>query len=135
MALALQIMATLALIVGFFIFIILINTQVGERINEMNLLQVLGSTQEQLYRIMITQFSLIAFLSLMVGLGLGSLIAYVIMAVMFKLGIYFDYVSMLSLIVVLVSLTFGVLKVSMRPLRNLQPLALLKNEGGLVDGK
>ncbi len=135
MALALQIMATLALVVGFFIFIILINTQVGERINEMNLLQVLGSTQEQLYRIMITQFSLIAFLSLLVGLGLGSLIAYVIMAVMFKLGIYFDYVSMLSLIVVLVSLTFGVLKVSMRPLRNLQPLALLKNEGGLVDGK
>lgn len=135
MALALQIMATLALVVGFFIFIILINTQVGERINEMNLLQVLGSTQDQLYRIMITQFSLIAFLSLMVGLGLGSLIAYVIMAVMFKLGIYFDYVSMLSLIVVLVSLTFGVLKVSMRPLRSLQPLALLKNEGGLVDGK
>ncbi|AZZ37899.1 hypothetical protein CIK05_14180 [Bdellovibrio sp. qaytius] len=135
MALALQIMATLALVVGFFIFIILINTQVGERINEMNLLQVLGSTQDQLYRIMITQFSLIAFLSLLVGLGLGSLIAYVIMAVMFKLGIYFDYVSMLSLIVVLVSLTFGVLKVSMRPLRNLQPLALLKNEGGLVDGK
>lgn len=135
MALALQIMATLALVVGFFIFIILINTQVGERINEMNLLQVLGSTQEQLYRIMITQFSLIAFLSLLVGLGLGSLIAYVIMGVMFKLGIYFDYVSMLSLIVVLVSLTFGVLKVSMRPLRSLQPLALLKNEGGLVDRK
>lgn len=135
MALALQIMATLALVVGFFIFIILINTQVGERINEMNLLQVLGSTQEQLYRIMITQFSLIAFLSLLVGLGLGSLIAYAIMGVMFKLGIYFDYVSMLSLIVVLVSLTFGVLKVSMRPLRSLQPLALLKNEGGLVDSK
>lgn len=135
MALALQIMATLALVVGFFIFIILINTQVGERINEMNLLQVLGSTQEQLYRIMITQFSLIAFLSLLVGLALGSLIAYVIMGVMFKLGIYFDYVSMLSLIVVLVSLTFGVLKVSMRPLRSLQPLALLKNEGGLVDSK
>lgn len=135
MALALQIMATLALVVGFFIFIILINTQVGERINEMNLLQVLGSTQEQLYRIMITQFSLIAFLSLLVGLALGSLIAYVIMGLMFKLGIYFDYVSMLSLIVVLVSLTFGVLKVSMRPLRSLQPLALLKNEGGLVDSK
>lgn len=135
MALALQIMATLALVVGFFIFIILINTQVGERINEMNLLQVLGSTQDQLYRIMIIQFSLIAFLSLLVGLGLGSLIAYIIMAVMFKLGIYFDYVSMLSLIVVLVSLTFIVLKVSMRPLRSLQPLALLKNEGGLVDSK
>lgn len=135
MALALQIMATLALVVGFFIFIILINTQVGERINEMNLLQVLGSTQDQLYRIMITQFSLIAFLSLMVGLGLGSFIAFAIMSVMFKLGIYFDYVSMLSLIVVLVSITFGVLKVSMRPLRSLQPLTLLKNEGGLVDGK
>lgn len=135
MALALQIMAALALVVGFFIFIILINTQVGERINEMNLLQVLGSTQDQLYRIMITQFSLIAFLSLMVGLGLGSLIAYGIMSVMFKLGIYFDYVSMLSLIVVLVSITFGVLKVSMQPLRSLQPLTLLKNEGGLVDSK
>lgn len=135
MALALQIMAALALVVGFFIFIILINTQVGERINEMNLLQVLGSTQDQLYRIMITQFSLIAFLSLLVGLGLGSLISYAIMSVLFKLGIYFDYVSMLSLIVVLVSITFGVLKVSMQPLRSLQPLALLKNEGGLVDSK
>lgn len=135
MALALQIMATLALVVGFFIFIILINTQVGERINEMNLLQVLGSTQQQLYRIMITQFSLIAFLSLAVGLGLGSLIAYVIMGVLFKLGIYFDYVSMISLVVVLVSLTFAVLKISMRPLRSLQPLTLLKNEGGLVDNK
>lgn len=135
MALALQIMAALALVVGFFIFIILINTQVGERINEMNLLQVLGSTQEQLYRIMMTQFSLIAFLSLLVGLGLGSLIAYVIMSLMFKLGIYFDYFSMLSLIVILGSLTFAVLKVSMQPLRSLQPLALLKNEGGLADSK
>lgn len=135
MALALQIMATLALVVGFFIFVILINTQVGERINEMNLLQVLGSTQDQLYRIMIMQFSLIAFLSLLVGLGLGSLIAYAIMGVLFKLGIYFDFMSMLSLVVVLVSLTFVVLKVSMRPLRSLQPLALLKNEGGLVDSK
>lgn len=135
MALALQVMATLALVVGFFIFIILINTQVGERINEMNLLQVLGSTQDQLYRIMITQFSLIAFLSLLVGLGLGSLISYAIVSAMFKLGIYFDYVSMLSLIVVLVSITFGVLKVSMQPLRSLQPLTLLKNEGGLVDSK
>lgn len=132
MALALQIMAVLSLVVGFFIFIILINTQVGERINEMNLLQVLGSTSQQLYRIMIQQFSLIAFLSLCVGLGLGSVIAYVMMGVMFKLGIYFDYWSMLLLAVVLSIITFVVLSLSMRPLRKLQPLTLLKNEGGLA---
>lgn len=132
MALALQIMAALSLIVGFFIFIILINTQVRERINEMNLLQVLGATQSQLNRIMILQFSLIAFLGLFVGLILGSLIAYAIMGVLFKLGIYFDYGSMITLVVVLISITFIVLHISMKPLRRLQPLTLLKNEGGTL---
>lgn len=133
MALALQVMALLALIVGFFIFIILINTQVGERLNEMNLLQVLGSTTRQIYRMMVQQFSLIAFLSLAVGLALGSIISYVIMAVIFNLGIYYDLTSMIVLIVVLIGLTFLVLKFSMRPLLKLQPLTLLKNEGGMVD--
>ena len=134
MSLALQAMATLSLVVGFFIFIILINTQVGERITEMNLLQVLGSEPPQLYRIMVKQFSLIAFLSLSVGLLLGSGISYLIMKEIFRLGIYFDYWSMLALIVILVSLTFVVLKLAMQPLRRLQPLELLKNEGGLVEG-
>ncbi|MFN3455553.1 MAG: ABC transporter permease [Pseudobdellovibrio sp.] len=130
MALALQVMATLALVVGFLIFIILINTQVGERLTEMNLLQVLGLDSDNIYQIFIRQFSFVAILSLIVGLFLGLIISYFIMSIVFKLGFYYDTGSMFIISFILVALTFTLLRLSIRPLVKSQPLALLKADGG-----
>src|SRR5207237_1421846 len=43
MALGLQLMAWMAVVVGLFVFIVLLNTQVKERLYEMNLLQIMGT--------------------------------------------------------------------------------------------
>jgi len=129
MALALQIMAWLALLVGFFVFIILLNTQISERINEMNLLQVLGSSQKQITSIIMRQFTSIAVLSLILGLSLGAILSYVVMGVIFKITISFDIPTVLIIALLLAVLTYFILKVSLKPLKRIQPIQLLKMDG------
>lgn len=127
MALALQIMAALSLVVGFFIFIILINTQVRERISEMNLLQVLGARLNVVYSIFVKQFALIILFSLIFGLIFGLAMAYFLMEALFSLRLTFDFTSLLVLIILLIVVLAGIIYFATRPIRQLQPLQLLKD--------
>ena len=127
MALALQIMAGLSLVVGFFIFIILINTQVRERLSEMNLLQILGAQLAVVYSIFVKQFALIILFSLFFGLFFGLAIAYVLMETLFRLSLTFDFISLGVLIILLTVVLAGIIYFATRPIRQLQPLQLLKD--------
>ncbi len=127
MALALQIMAGLSLVVGFFIFIILINTQVRERLSEMNLLQVLGAQLVVVYSIFVKQFALIILFSLFFGLFFGVAMAYFLMETLFRLSLTFDFISLGILIFLLTAVLAGIIYFATRPIRQLQPLQLLKD--------
>lgn len=127
MALALQIMAALSLVVGFFIFIILINTQVRERISEMNLLQVLGARLSVVYSIFVKQFALIILFSLIFGLLFGLAMSYFLMEALFSLRLTFDFTSLTVLIILLMVVLTGIIYFATRPIRQLQPLQLLKD--------
>ena len=127
MALALQIMAGLSLVVGFFIFIILINTQVRERLSEMNLLQVLGAQLVVVYSIFVKQFALIILFSLFFGLFFGVAMAYFLMETLFRLSLTFDFISLGVLIFLLTAVLAGIIYFATRPIRQLQPLQLLKD--------
>ncbi len=127
MALALQIMAGLSLVVGFFIFIILINTQVRERLSEMNLLQVLGAGLPVAYSIFVKQFALIIIFSLFFGLLFGLIMAYFLMETLFTLSLTFDFTSLGVLIILLTAVLTGIIFFATRPIRHLQPLQLLKD--------
>ncbi len=127
MALALQIMAGLSLVVGFFIFIILINTQVRERLSEMNLLQVLGAGLPVVYSIFVKQFALIIIFSLFFGLLFGLIMAYFLMETLFTLSLTFDFTSLGVLIILLTTVLAGIIFFATRPIRHLQPLQLLKD--------
>ena len=127
MALALQIMAGLSLVVGFFIFIILINTQVRERLSEMNLLQVLGAQLAVVYSIFVKQFALIILFSLFFGLLFGLTMAYFLMETLFRLSLTFDFTSLGVLIILLTVVLAGIIYFATRPISKLQPLQLLKD--------
>lgn len=126
MALALQVMAFLSLVVGLFIFIILVNTQARERLSEMNLLQVLGASPETVQKIFLKQFQWIGLFSVLLGIGLGLILAASLLSYVFSVGVSFDYGSILGLTSLLVVVMVTVLKWSLRVLKKAQPLDLLK---------
>ena len=129
MSLALQIMAWLSLVVGFFVFIILLNTQISERINEMNLLQVMGMDTNAIVSVVAIQFFIIAGGSLLLGSALGSSLSYLLVKALFKIQLTYDLQSLIVTSLVLMLLTIVIIRIVLRPLYTLQPMALLKAEG------
>jgi len=129
MSLALQIMAWLSLVVGFFVFIILLNTQISERINEMNLLQVMGMDTHAIVSVVAIQFFIVAGGSLLLGSLLGSSLSYLLVKALFKVQLTYDLQSLIVTSLVLMLLTIVIIRLVLRPLYTLQPMALLKAEG------
>jgi len=133
MSLALQIMAWLSLVVGFFVFIILLNTQISERLNEMNLLQVMGLNTHSIVQILTIQFTIIVGGSLLLGSALGSGLSFFLIKTLFKIQLTLDFQSLIITSIVLMVLTAVIIKIVLRPLYVLQPMALLKAEGTTLE--
>lgn len=126
MAIGLQFMALLAVAVGLFVFIILLNTQLRERLQEMNLLQILGANQAQIQKAIFIQFFILILLSIFVGVLLGLVAARALMTSFFNIQTVYDlqylgYLGLLLLPIVLVTIFLG-----LRPLKSLNPMDLIR---------
>lgn len=126
MALGLQFMAWLAVLVGLFVFVVLLNTQIRERLQEMNLLQILGAPNVSVVRIVVHQFVLLMSLSIVFGVLLGLAMAWFLISYFFKVGTYFDWPYIVLLLVVLVPVCAAALASGLRPLRSLNPMELIR---------
>ncbi len=71
MSVGLQLMAWLAVSVGLFVFMILLNTQLRERLQELNLVQILGASPSQIQKTIFIQFFILIFISVASGILLG----------------------------------------------------------------
>lgn len=127
MSVALEGMAIMSIVIGLFVFVILLNTQVRERINEMNLLQILGLSNERVQQVIARQFSFIILLAVTCGIGLSFLSVFVIMSVIFGIGSTFDYNSVTNLILVLIPITVLALWFGLKPLKKLTPNDLIRS--------
>ena len=126
MAIALQVMAWLAVVVGVFIFIILLNTQISERLSEMNLLQILGAADREVFRILVVQFVILVVMSVLAGIGLSFVVAYVIMSMFFDIQTVYSLSSIFVLTCVLIPLLGGLIYLGLKPLKNLSPADLIR---------
>ena len=128
MALALQLMAYLSLLVGLFIFVVLLNTQIKERLKEMNLLQILGLQRQQVLQIMIKQFLILISLTLIFGFGLSFLVAKILVQQIFVLNVTYDYKAMFELVLVLIPVFIVTLYFGLKPLKDLTAQELIRGE-------
>lgn len=128
MSVALEGMAIMSIIIGLFVFVILLNTQIRERIAEMNLLQILGLSNERVQHVIARQFSFIILLAVSCGIGLSFLSVYVVMSVVFGIGSSFDYGAVRNLVVVLAPITVFALWIGLRPLKKLSPNDLIRSQ-------
>lgn len=126
MALGLQFMAWLAVLVGLLVFVVLLNTQIRERLQEMNLLQILGSTNRQVLRVILTQFILLMTASIAFGVMLGLLMAWIILSFFFDLTTVYDVQYLLLLGAILIPVCALALAVGLRPLKKLNPMDLIR---------
>ena len=126
MALGLQFMAWLAVLVGLFVFVVLLNTQIRERLQEMNLLQILGAPIASVVRIVVYQFVLLMSLSIVFGVLLGLAMAWFMISYFFKVGTYFDWPYIVLLLVVLIPVCAAALMAGLRPLKSLNPMELIR---------
>ncbi|MGZ3690480.1 MAG: ABC transporter permease [Pseudobdellovibrio sp.] len=126
MAVGLQIMAWLAVLVGLFVFIVLLNTQIKERLQEMNLLQILGATETSVLRVVSTQFIILITNSVLFGVLLGLAVAWILIRYFFNLVADYDVQYILILLVVLAPVCFIALKLGLRPLKKLNPMDLIR---------
>ncbi|MFZ3230920.1 MAG: FtsX-like permease family protein [Pseudobdellovibrio sp.] len=126
MSIGLQMMAWLAVSVGLFVFIILLNTQIKERLSEMNLMQILGCQIEQIEKMLFFQFFILISLAVSFGIVFGLVAAKLLVSFIFDLSVVYDYQYMLFLIFGLVPLSFLIIYVGLRPLKQLNPMDLIR---------
>lgn len=126
MALGLQFMAWLAVSVGLFVFVILLNTQLRERLQEMNLVQILGAQQNQIRRAVFIQFFILITLSLIAGVLLGLVAARLLMNYAFKIQTVYDMQYLGYLGLVLLPLVLLTILMGLRPLGRLNPMDLIR---------
>lgn len=127
MAMALQMMAIVSIILGFFIFIVLVNTQIQERLSEFNLLKVLGSESATIRKIIFMQFLFIVSISLIVGLGLGLLVTQILIKAVFSIETSFDYKAMSVIAVMLLPVVYLIVAKATRFLDRLSPIDLIRS--------
>ncbi len=126
MAFALQAMAYLSMVVGLFVFIILLNTQIRDRLTEMNLIQILGLPNDDVIKIVRRQFSVLIILSLASGILLSLVASTLLMKFIFKIGVTFDFIAMIRLCVILIPISFLGIYWGLRPLSKLTPNDLIR---------
>ncbi len=126
MSIGLQLMAWLAVSVGLFVFIILLNTQIKERLTEMNLMQILGCQLGQIRKALFLQFFILITLAVLFGILFGLLAAALIMHFIFDLTAVFDFKYMLFLILGLIPIATITIFWGLRPLKNLNPMDLIR---------
>jgi putative ABC transport system permease protein len=126
MSMGLQFMAWLAVSVGLFVFVILLNTQLRERLQEMNLVQILGAKQDQIQQAVFIQFLILITLSLVAGVLLGLVAAWLLMSYFFKIQTVYDIQYLGYLGLVLLPLVVGTIFMGLRPLKNLNPMDLIR---------
>lgn len=126
MSVALQAMAYMSMVVGVFVFIVLLNTQVKDRLIEMNLLQILGTANRTVVQIVRRQFLFLISLSLLSGVALSFVAATVVMKIIFGVGVSFDFIAVFRLIMVLIPVTVIGIYWGLRPLKTLSPNDLIR---------
>ena len=126
MSIGLQLMAWLAVSVGLFVFIILLNTQIKERLTEMNLMQILGCQLAQIRKALFLQFFILITLSVLFGILFGLIASALVMQFIFDLTVVFDYRYMLFLILGLIPIATITIFWGLRPLNNLNPMDLIR---------
>lgn len=126
MSFALQAMAWLAVVVGLFIFVILLNTQVSERLVEMNLIQILGSSSLEIMKIVAVQFGTLILLSLLSGLILSFVVARILIWSFFDIQTVYDFKAILILISAMVPLLALLIYIGLKPLERLNPVDLIR---------
>lgn len=126
MSVGLQLMAWLAVAVGLFVFIILLNTQLRERLQEMNLVQILGATQNQIQQAIFIQFFILILVSVISGVLLGLVAARLLMTYFFSIETVYDMQYLAFLGFLLVPIALATILVGLRPLRRLNPMDLIR---------
>lgn len=126
MALALQAMAYLSIFVGLFIFIVLLNTQLKERMQEMNLLQILGLGRSEIKLIFVRQFVFLVVLAMCAGFSMSFLTTHFLVTYLFDLKPAFDYKAFLEIFVLLTPVLTLTLLWGLRPLDRLTPVELIR---------
>lgn len=126
MALGLQLMAWLAVAVGIFVFIILLNTQIRERLAEMNLMQILGATQIQIRNAIFIQFVVLLSFSLLSGVMLGLVGAWLLLTYFFDIHTTYDAQYLLFLGALLIPICLFAIYNGLKPLQRLNPMDLIR---------
>ena len=126
MSLGLQFMAWLAVLVGILVFIVLLNTQIKERIQEMNLLQIMGATGPQVLKIVMVQFLILITASITFGVLLGLAIAWIIITFFFDIRTVYDSYYLVLLCLILLPICGAALYAGLRPLKKLNPMDLIR---------
>lgn len=128
MSMALQAMAIISILLGLFIFVVLIRTQIKERLNEFNLLKILGTETLIIKKIIFKQFLFVTSISLLIGLLLGLIISALLIFFVFGTVSEFDYLSMILVTSVLMPITYIIIYFSTRFLDQLSPLSLIRSD-------
>lgn len=126
MSWGLQLMAWLAVLMGVLVFFVLLNTQIKERVQEMNLLQILGTSSKQVFEVVIVQFVLLILVSVVFGILLGLISAHILISVIFDITTIFDFVHLGLLMGVLVPVVVLALYWGLKPLKKLNPMDLIR---------
>lgn len=126
MSLGLQFMAWLAVLVGILVFIVLLNTQIKERIQEMNLLQIMGATGAQILKIVMVQFLILIAASITFGVLLGLAMAWIIITFFFDIQTVYDSYYLVLLCLILLPICGAALYAGLRPLKKLNPMDLIR---------
>lgn len=128
MSVGLQFMAWLAVMVGLFVFVVLLNTQIKERLQEMNLLQILGTPSESVFKIVLTQFTILITASICFGVLLGLAMAWVVITFFFDIQTVYDLNYLLILGTILLPVCGLALYVGLEPLKKLNPMDLIRQQ-------
>jgi len=126
MSMGLQLMAWLAVSVGLFVFIILLNTQIKERLSEMNLMQILGCQLAEIQKALFLQFFILITLAVLSGIVFGLLASILIMQFVFDLTAVFDIQYMIYLVAGLIPIATVSIFWGIRPLKSLNPMDLIR---------
>jgi putative ABC transport system permease protein len=126
MAVGLQLMAWLAVSVGLFVFIILLNTQIRDRLQEMNLVQILGATQSEMRKAIFVQFFILISIAVFSGVLLGLVAAKLLMTYFFNIQCVYDLPYLALLGISLVPIAVVTILIGLRPLQNLNPMDLIR---------
>lgn len=106
MSWSLELMAALALLVGYVVLYSIIRSQVLQRRWEINMLKILGSSFNQIRWYLVSEAATIAGLAALLGSGLSLLISWILTFWVFKTG--YSFSLLMPVISVLIILGFSV---------------------------